>query len=271
MKTLSLLTTLLIFFACESANREVYEDMVLTDEFEEIPGTEQAAPPLEDPVDDVTRKLIKTGGLDFQSENIEADYQKITALLPKFEAYIQNENQTKSSQSINYNLTIRVPAVSYDSLFSSLAGMVFRLENKYSNVSDVSDRYYDLKTRIRNKKALEDRYLKLLSKAREIKDILEIERSINQVRTDVERMEGQLKFLKNQVSLSTIELSFYEELPYVYDGPKRKGFGARILNSLDSGWQGLLSFIVGITTLWPFLVMIAAGIFIYKKARKPKK
>lgn len=269
MKTLQILIFLAIVLSCENANREYYGDDM--EVIEEIVMTEQAPPPMEEPVSEVKQKLVKTGSLYFQSEDVETDYQKIRDMLPKFEAYIQNENQTRSSNQISYDLTVRVPSASYDTLYSALIGIVYRLENKYSNVSDVTDRFYDLKTRIRNKKALEDRYIKLLSKAKEIKDILEIERSINLVRTDIERMEGQFKLLSNQISQSTINLSFYEELPYVYDGTKRKGFGARILNSLDSGWQGLLSFIVGITMLWPFLLIITAGIIIFKKLRKTKK
>jgi hypothetical protein len=82
-------------------------------------------------------------------------------------------------------LTIRVPSIVYDTLYSTFSSIAFRLDSKYSNVKDVTERYYDIKTRIKNKKALEQRYVELLKKASAIKDILEIEKNLNDVRTQI--------------------------------------------------------------------------------------
>jgi len=221
--------------------------------------------------EEVNKKVIKTGGIDFQSENISEDYNKIRNLLPEFKAYIENENQSKSAQRINYNLTIRVPSTIYDTLYSSISSLAFRLDNRYSNIEDVTERYYDLKTRIKNKKALEERYIQLLEKTSSIKDILEIEKNLNEVRTEVERLQGQFNYLSKQVNFSTINLSFYEILPYVYDSSQRKGFGARILSAMDNGWQGFLSFLVGLTTLWPFVILTVIVIYLLRKMRRKWK
>ena len=237
-----------------------YEDVV------EIPVTRQPAQnPKPASTEKITQKLVKTGGIDFESENIEEDYKKIREILPKYRAYIEHEDQSKSAYRINYSVTIRVPSEVYDTLFIQLSALAFRLENRYSNVQDVTEQYYDLQTRIKNKKALEQRYVKLLDKASEIKDILEIEKNINQVRTDIERLQGQFNLLGKKVSLSTINLSFFEELPYVHDASNRKSFGSRILSSLNNGWQGFLSFLVGITSLWPFILALIGGIYFFRK------
>src|SRR5690606_37991293 len=129
-------------------------------------------------------------------------------------------------------------------------------DNRHSRIEDVTERYYDLRTRIKNKKILEQRYLALLDKATEVKDILEIENNLNQVRIEIEGLEGQFNYLSKQVRFSTINLTFYEVLPYTFDPSQREGFGARFLSALDSGWQGFLSFLVGLTTLWPFIILI---------------
>jgi len=244
-------------------------------EFEDvldIPPTEQPAPPppnqQTNEEQERTKKIIKTGGIDFQTDNIDEAYNKIRKLLPKYDAYIENENQSKTTQRISFNLTIRAPSVVYDTLYSHLSTLAYRLDNRYSNVEDVTMRYYDLTTRITNKKALESRYVELLKQASEIKDILDIERNLNQVRTEIEQLQGQFNYLSKQVNFSTINLSFYELLPYVYDGSQRKGFGARLLSSLNNGWQGFLSFLVGLTAIWPFILLTVVGIYMFRKLRK---
>ena len=246
-----------------------YEDIV------EVPATMQAkteaAPNQTLPDQVLSKKVVKTGGIRFKSDNIQSDYQQIIKLLPQYNAYVENENQTKTNYQISYSMTIRVPATVYDTLFTSIISASEKIESKYSNVEDVTERYYDLKSRIKNKKALELRYIDLLKKAKSIKDILEIERNLNTVRTEIERLQGQFNYLSKQVSLSTIQLDFYQNLPYVYESGDPQGFGDKILNALDSGWQGFLYFLIGITTLWPFVILLAGIIYLIRFLRRKMK
>lgn len=274
MVKISFLISTLVFFASCNNNADKIMLGDVEDSFESIrmiPSTKQPPPNSKNTSESISQKLIKTGGLNFQSEDVEKDYQRIQELLSGFEAYIENENQSKTAQQISYELTIRVPSAKYDSLYVVLSDIAYQLDNKYSNVEDVTERYYDLKTRIKNKKALEARYVELLNKASEVKDMLEIEKNLNEVRTEIERLQGQFNYLSKQISLSTIRLTFYEELPYVYDSSQRKGFGARILSALDNGWQGFLSFLVWIATLWPFVLLVVAGIYVFRKWRSRKQ
>ena len=218
-----------------------------------------------------TQKVVKTGNLDFQSKDISADYQKIRQLLPGFKAYIQSENQSKSGTRSIYKVTIRVPGKSYDSLFAVLATIPYQLDDKTSNVQDVTEKYYDLKSRIKNKKALEQRYLDLLSRATVMKDILEIERTINEVRTDIERLQGQFNYLSKQVQMSTIKLYFYEELPYVPSTNGKRTFGTRMSGAFGTGWQGFLTLLVGFTTLWPFFLLVIIVLFLVRRLKGQSK
>lgn len=216
----------------------------------------------------ITKKNIKTGGITYKSEDVDADYRSLVTLLPDFNAYVENENQTKTEQRIQYDLTVRVPSTQYDSLYNRLSNLGARVEHKYTNVQDVTERYYDLQTRLKNKEALEQRYRDLLSKATEIKDMLEIERQLNEVRTEIENLQGQFNYLSQQVSLSTLQLSFYEILPYTYNDGQRPGFGNRILSALSNGWSGLQLLVLGLITIWPLYVVVLLIVFIVLKLRK---
>ncbi len=280
IKNLLIIAVLLFTMSCENAAEKATLGYVGDDfsDIIEIPSTQQPPPSEEfsqSPVETPTKKVVKSGGIIFESKNIVSDYKKIREILPKYQAYIENENQSKSNYRINYNLTIRVPSAVYDTLFGSISSIAAKITSKYSNVEDVTERYYDLKSRIKNKKALEARYVQLLKKATAIKDILEIERNLNIVRTEIENLQGKFNFLSKRVTLSTIELEFHEKLPYVYDPSDQKGFGAKILNAIDSGWQGFLVFLVGLPSLWPFIILTIGLIylinFMRKKWRKRKK
>jgi hypothetical protein len=282
MKNFLMIVLVTFFLSCENAN-EVSSDGsdfhgIMNDQYEEIPVTNQTT--LAEPnhvnnqnteSEGVVKKVIKTGDIEFQSKDIEKDYQSINKILSGTKAYIENESQSKTTDRVYYNLTIRVPADQYDTLFSKMSGIAFRLDRKSSNIQDVTERYYDLKTRIKNKKVLESRYIELLQQANEISEILEIEQKLNEVRTEIESLEGQFRYLSKQVSFSTINLSFYEELPYSVETRQRKGFGQQLSDALSWGWQGFLVFIVGLISVWPFLLLAIGSIFGIRWFRNYKK
>lgn len=275
MKQLFLIIAILSLHGCNRPEGEMIMEVADEETFEEllsIPISEQPPPPpsITSGTEQRSKKTIKTGGINFQSQDIVEDYQTIRELLPRYDAYIEHENLSRTKERISYQLTIRVPSTVYDSLFVTFSTIGHRLENKYSSIKDVTENYYDLSTRIKNDKLLEKRYLKILESATEIKDILEIENKLNQIRTDIENLQGQFNYLGKQVSLSTISLSFYEELPYVYDVSQRGGFLAKIFSAINNGWQGFLNFVIGLIAFWPFLILLIVLGYFIKKFRSQK-
>jgi hypothetical protein len=262
-------TLAFIIAACSNNNTEDVVgiggrsvELMETNDMESIPLAKQSSAPLETELlsPDISQKLVRSGGINFQSEAVDKDYQQIKGMLGGFNAYLENENQSNDNFRKSYFLSIRVPSEKYDSLLNAIAKIAFRVENKYSNVDDVTERYYDLQSRIQNKKELEKRYREILSKANEVKDILEIERNLNEVRTEIESMQGQFNYLSKQIQFSSLQVQFYEELPYGLNSPKKKGFWVRIFNALDNGWQVFLTVLIGLVTLWPFYF---AGVLIF--------
>jgi hypothetical protein len=219
---------------------------------------------------EIQQKIVKTGNLSYRVEETNAEYDQVLKMLPSFDAYIASKSQNKGYDRVNYNLSIKVPPQNFDSLVNQLMSGK-RVDSKWVNSDDVTDQFYDLQSRIDNKKNLEERYQEILTKANSVKDILEVERSLNQVRSEIESMEGQFKLLNHRISYSTLDLSFYEILPYTIDEEQRPGFLARISNALSGGWQGFLSFLVLAVRLWPFIILSLGFLFLIKKIRARRK
>ena len=271
-KTLIVLFSFLILSGCyhsENTEKEIAMDFIEADyggrmaapeaRQSKMMSQEQQAP---------DKKIIKTGNLTLKVESTKDTYQNILAMLDKSDAYIENENQSTQNDRINYNLTIRVNKDNFDGLFNSLSTKSGKVENRSINVEDVSERYYDLETRIKNQQALEQRYVNLLEKTTTIKEILEIERNLNEIRTEIEIKQGQFNYLSKKVQYSTIYVNFYEVLPYIYDSEARPGFVARIKSSISDGWQGFLSVFIGTIGLWPFILAFVVLVYVVKKWRK---
>jgi uncharacterized coiled-coil protein SlyX len=228
------------------------------------PMPDQATPVME-------KKVVKTGNLGFQVDDLQSSYKKIASTLEAYGAYIENESQSTYGDRSQYSMTIRVPIDQFDTLFSALAESSKFVENKSVNLRDVTEQYYDLETRLTNKKALEARYRELLEKANSVKDLLEIENSLNTIRTEIEQIQGQFDYLSKQVSYSTIHLNFYEILPYQYQPESRPGFMDRIKIAFTKGWTLFVAFLFGLVRLWPFILVLGTAGFLIIRRRKRKK
>lgn len=270
MRLLNLLLLSTVLFSCGNQETEM-------DRFREVASVEMRemnaaidedlSPSISNNSDQASKKVIKSGEISFESESVAQDYQKVKSLIANYDSYIDYENETNTDYQSTYDITIRVNADNYDSLYSKLATVSQKVDFKSSNTEDVTERYYDLKTRIKNKKALEEKYLSLLKKATTIKDILEIERSLNEIRNEIETAEGSFRYLSKQVSYSTIQLSFYETLP---SGYQSQSFWSRITTAVSRGWTGFLSFLVGAAQAWPFILISVLVFLGFKKIRKNK-
>jgi len=265
--TISLVSFLLLACGNSAPEMDIYADDTIAMREMSASIEEDLSPTQQNTNSQVAKKVIKTGQINFQSKSITEDYVKVKTLISSYDSYIDSENETNTDYQANYDITIRVNAKDYDSLFSQLVGLTKKLDFKSSNIEDVTAQYYDLKTRIKNKKALEQKYVSLLKRASTVKDLLEIERSINEVRNEIEIGEGSFRYLSKQIGYSTIQLNFYELLPSDY---AEDGFWSKILHATGAGWKELLEFTVLIVQAWPFIILTGLSIFAYKRIRKSK-
>ncbi|MCC5937787.1 MAG: DUF4349 domain-containing protein [Lunatimonas sp.] len=276
MATSTFFSLIFLAMACSSPDGRLMDLGHPDREFEEmldIPITEQPPPPMEGAKVEETpsEKIIRRGGIDFRSRDLEEDYRKLKNLLPTFQAFAENENKSASVHQKAYNLTIRVPSEQFDTLMSAISGLAFRLDNRYSNREDITGNYYDLQSRIKNKKALEERYLELLKQATNVKDMLEIERALNEIRTEIDRMEGRFVVLGNQVALSTLHVYLYENLSPGLTPVLDEGVGQSILLALTKGWQGFVLFLLWLVRIWPFLIIGGVAVFFWRRRRQRVK
>ena len=214
-------------------------------------------------------KIIKTGNLRYQVEDIEEESKKINQLTAKYKGYIQGENANNSTYDYSKNITVRIPHQNFDTFIADLSIGVAYFDQKNIQAQDVTEEFIDVEARLTTQKELEKRYLALLSQAKNIKDILEIEKELNTVRQDIESKEGRLKYLSNRVSWSTLDINIYKlqaESAHV-----SVSYFSKIWTAIKSGWNGLLHFFIGLLHIWPFiLIFIFLFIFVRRKIRKKR-
>lgn len=214
----------------------------------------------------VEQKIIKTGHFSFETSSVEETFSGLKKMITQQKGYIQNDETSKSYNRVTRSLTIRIPNNGFQPVVDSLSKDVKVFDEKRVELQDVTEEFMDIEARMKAKKELENRYLQLLNKANSVKDILEIEAQLAQIREEIEAKEGRLKYLQNRVNYSTLYISFYE-VTQVEHAPSQT-YISRLWNALKGGFYGIGEFIIGIITLWPLFVI--GGIVFYFIRKKIK-
>lgn len=213
----------------------------------------------------IERKLIRNGYLMFETSDVTKTKSSIEAISKELNAYISNESQNNMTDRLQYNQTIRVPADKFDLLIQRIEADAVKVESKDVNTQDVTEEFIDVEARLKTKKELETRYRELLKQAKTVQDIVSIESQISNVRSEIESMEGRLNYLKNQVSFSTLNVSYYQIIGTDF------GFATKAFRALGRGWDNLLSFLIFLVNLWPFILIILGVAWGTNRWRKRKK
>jgi hypothetical protein len=215
----------------------------------------------------IEQKIIKEGNLRFETSNLNTTYNQIVKNVNESGGSIQNDIESKDYNTVYRKLIIRVPSHNFDIFIKNISKGVTYFDNKEITSEDVTAEYIDIDARLKAKKTLENRYIELLKKANKVSEMLEIEAQLSAIREEIEAKQGQLNYLQNRVSFSTITVEFYKNV--APDSGATVSYGTKIWNAFKSGFNSFSSFFVGLISVWPFLIIIGLfGYFIKKRLKK---
>jgi hypothetical protein len=214
------------------------------------------------------QKIIKTGDIKFETNDLDATYKQITTAIKSHKATIQNDTEGTEYGSVFRKLIVRVPSATFDLFLSDISKGVSYFDNKEISSQDVTEEYIDIDARLKAKKVLESRYLELLKKANKVSEMLEIEAQLSSIREEIEAKEGQLRYMQSQISMSTITIEFYKKV--AVEGGATISYASKIWNAITSGFNGFSSFFIGLLSIWPFLIILAVAAYYIRKRFKKK-
>lgn len=86
----------------------------------------------------------------------------------------------------------------------------FEVERRSVRAEDVTAEFKDLEVRLENLRATRKRLEQLLEKTGSLADTLTVEKELERVASEVDRIQGRLRFLRNHTSFSTLTVAVAE-------------------------------------------------------------
>lgn len=277
MKNLSVLILCFILCSCSSQSETSFaaKDMQQNAQVTETESVTGGADKLTDqqtscePKKVDSKKIIRTARLDVEVADYRTSRAKLDAILGEYKAMIQQEQERNLSYRLENTLAIRVAPQNFEGLLRSVETLALNVHNKTVSAKDVTREFIDMETRLQSKRAVIERYQSLLKQAKNVEEILKVEAQLRQVIEEVESVEGQLKYLKDQTGQSTVHLVMYENMER--PAYKKPSFFSRLARSISNGWAGFLEFLIGAAALWPLWTFLLIAVPLFRRYRRKNK
>ena len=123
--------------------------------------------------------------------------------------YVGSSTSLPDGDPASGQVTFRVPVDAFEPVLRELKALgTYRGEQ--SSTEDVTTQYIDLNGQLAAWRAQERVYLRLLDRAKSVTDVIAVQNQLQQVQSNIERLQGQLDHLEDQSSFSTIVLRLTE-------------------------------------------------------------
>ena len=212
--------------------------------------------------------LIRRAEMEMRVDDYAEAAAAVPGLVGQFDAYLAGEREWRTGSRVSNTLTVRVAAAQFDALLAALTGLAAEVDRREVMVDDVTEEFVDLEARLRARRAVEAQYVALLGRANAVTDVIAVQKQLADVREEIERAEGRLRYLTDRAALSTVEVTLYEETPASLAGGS---FAHDVADAFGAGWRGLLLLIVAFVTTWPLWLAAALALLGWRwwRARRP--
>ena len=159
----------------------------------------------------LSRKIIYDGEIDLIVKDVDPIGKQVVTFIQDARGYIAEQSTTGSPGSQRaMRWKLRVPVEQFESLVQKVVALG-ELERNTRTSQDVTEQFYDIEARIKNKKAEEKSLTKILDeRTGKLEDVLKIETELSRVRGEIEQLEGKIRVLENLSSLATLILNVRE-------------------------------------------------------------
>lgn len=211
------------------------------------------------------QKIIKTANLQLEVSDVQKTADDITRIAESASGVVQSSSVNAGlNDQYSGTVTIRIPSVQFDSALGGIKNLGKVISSSIS-AEDVTEEYVDLvaqKTALTNQL---DQYNRILTQAVNVSEILEVQREVERVQVELDRITGRMKYLDSRISFSTITIRLSEPAQVIT--ASGYSFASVISEGISGFTSTLVWLVVVIMTLLPVFIIGALAYLLYRRGK----
>ena len=241
----------------------VEEDLSFSSASIPIPGRQ--APPS----DSDERLVIKTSSLSLLVKDVSAVIGQIEAATKNLGGFLIDSHLSQPESAATGSISVRIPQDKVSEAMTAFKDYSVKVVSESVSGHDVTDQYVDLDARLQVLLKTKGKFEQILDQATQVKDLLNVQRELTNLQSQIDSVKGQQKYLEQSAKLSkiTVYLSTDElSLPYAPTNAWRPTVIFKTaVRSLISHFRSLGSLVIWSAVYLPLLIPIILIVRFIKK------
>lgn len=217
MKKIACLSLLLLALACQKAEHSIAAPVAAD-------VTPKPAAP------STQRMIVRTADVRITVADTAKAVAAITQSVEAHGGYVSGSHLWREGDSLRAKLTMRVPSDKLTSTLASIRGFAKRVDDETVSSEEVTQEHVDLGAQLRNLQAAETELRELMTgirkNAKKAAEVLEMHQQLTNIRGEIERTQGRMRYLAQVSSFSQIALDITPD--------------AILTPVVESGWRPLV-------------------------------
>ena len=222
----------------------------------------------------IDSKIKKSGSVDIKVESLDESYKSLKEIMDEYQATIVSSYDAGEGNEKSVSTTIKIKSEYFEDIYEDVKQVEGEVLYASYYTDDVTMEYTDLESRLKNLVSTEIQLVKILDTAKTVEDTLAVYTELTDIRSQIEVIEGQLKYLDSQVDYSylTVNLSLSDLGKDIRDEQwKPLGVAKNAFSSLVDFGIYLADILIWVIIFSPVIaIAVITVILIKKKAKKSK-
>jgi hypothetical protein len=221
------------------------------------------------PTDSTSRLVIQDTNLSLQVKDVAAEIKSIESLTKQLGGYMVNSHLSQPESAASGNITIRIPEDKRPEALEGFKKLAVKVVSVSVYGNDVTDEYVDLGSRLLVLTKTKAKFEDIMDKAYVINDLLNVQRELISLQSQIDSLKGQQKYYEQSAKLSkvTIYLSTDElALPYAPTNEWRPAVVFKeAVRSLIGNLRNIGSLIIWLAVYSPIIIPVCLFLWYIRK------
>ena len=223
------------------------------------------------------RKVSKNAQLDISVKSLSESTAFINKNVEDINGYIVSSSSYTPNTGYENKwarMSVRVPSDSLDTFLDTIIGYANETVRQSIYTQDITEQYIDVKAKIESLESSEQRLTKQLNQTDSVKEIIDIEKELSRLRSEIDSLKSRFNIVQNSVITSLVDI-YIEEIPnpISIDDPSwnTRDIALDAIKALSSFGQFLIQIIIFLFVFTPVWILIAGIIYGTSKLRQRNK
>lgn len=212
------------------------------------------------PSDSQNRIVIKDTNLSLLVKDVTAVQKQIEETAVSLGGFLVDSYLSRPEFGASGRIVVRVPADKRTSALDSIKGLSLKVVSENIIGTDVTDEYQDVESRLAVLNNTKAKFQAILDQASRVTDLLEVQRELINLQSQIDALKGQQKYLEQSAKLAKISVELATDeiaLPYTPDQSWRPSvIFKQAVRSLVANIRSLGTAVIWLVVYLPIIIPI---------------